>query len=170
MVLSLAAVLTAACGAATDLRDHKIYNRLTIPAMAAGIAANTVLGGFLGLGNGIFGLLLGQAMILTWRLGMLKAGDVKLYMAVGAVGGWRFCAYTIIFSILSGGIGAFFVLLAGRNGRRALLRLFLYIKHLAVTRSFQPYSPEDSEGYFSFGCFILIGAVGALWQIEFGGF
>lgn len=166
MITSLAAVWTAACGAATDLKSHKIYNKLTIPAAAAGFAVNLALGGPRGLGNSFLGLLLGGFMMVFWLLGMLKAGDVKLYMAVGAIAGWKFCGYTILYSILAGGLVAVILMAIRKNGRESLKRLRIYMVNLIYTRKFETYRPSGQSGYFSFGCCILAGTLAAFWKLN----
>ena len=45
LIMSLLAVLLAGCGAWTDLNDHKIYNRLTLPSVLIGMTLNLLFGG-----------------------------------------------------------------------------------------------------------------------------
>lgn len=161
----IAAVLAAGWGAVTDLRSHKIYNHLTQPAILAGIILNMLIGGIGGLADSFLGFLLGGVCMAFWMLGMLKAGDVKLYMAVGALGGWQFCGYTIIFSILIGGIAGAGIMILRKSGRRALKRLWLYFLQLVYTRQFYAYRPEERNAYFSFGCCIFGGSLFSLYVL-----
>lgn len=94
LVWCTAAVLAAGCGACTDLKYHKIYNKLTMPSILTGMICHLIFGGLL---SSILGILLGFLTILFCGISMLKAGDVKLYMAVGALAGWKFCGYTKFF-------------------------------------------------------------------------
>src|SRR5215216_2105413 len=81
----------------TDWRHGKILNKVTFPAMFAGLLLNWTFS----IGNhrdnaGLFWALLGWAvgMGIQWvpfMLGFAKAGDVKLLAAVGALKGWAFC-------------------------------------------------------------------------------
>ena len=87
LFLYIAATAVAAWGGITDLKCRKIYNKLTLPAAAAGIGLNGALAGIWGLKNSLLGLALGTSFMALWLMGTLKAGDVKLYMAVGALAG-----------------------------------------------------------------------------------
>lgn len=165
LILYLTAVLIAACGAATDLTRHKIYNKLTIPAMWAGIFMNLIFFGTGGLKNSLSGLGLGSLCMLFWILGMLKAGDVKLYMAVGAITGWKFCGYTIIYSILIGGVCAAGQMVLKKSGGASFRRVGIYLTNLLYTKQFHCYRPENQDGYFSFGCCIFVGTLAAFWWL-----
>ncbi|MGN0158806.1 MAG: prepilin peptidase [Brotaphodocola sp.] len=161
----LAANVIAAFGAFTDLKYHKIYNKLTFPSMAAGLAFRLIFFGISGLKISLFGILMGTVFGIFWILGMLKAGDIKLYMALGAFGGWRFCGYTMIYSVLTGGIVALCLMVIRKSGRESLERLKIYILHLFYTKRFMTYKPVSEKGYFSFGCCIFVGSVMAAWYL-----
>lgn len=160
-ILTFLAVLVAAWGAVTDLRTHKIYNRLTGPSILAGIVLHVFFWGIRGFFNSLLGLLLGVCCTVFWVLGMLKAGDIKLYIAVGALGGWKFCGYTIIFSVLIGGIVSVILMLSRKSGRASLKRLWKYFIFLGYTKKFSMYHPEESHAYFSFGSCIFAGSLAA---------
>lgn len=158
-VLYLVAVLAAGNGAFTDLRDHKIYNRMTLPLIPAGFLMNMLLYGIGGLKNSLAGFLLGTSFILFWLAGMLKAGDIKLYMAIGALAGWRFCGYTLVSSVLTGGVASGCVMVVRKNGRTSFKRLGVYLTNLFYARQFHRYQPEEENAYFSFGCCIFVGTL-----------
>lgn len=161
----IAAVCVALAGAAMDLKTHKIPNKLTAPCILVGLLLRTITGGISGLGTALTGTAMGSLFIFLWLLGGLKAGDVKLYMAVGALGGWRYCLNTEVYSILFGGAGAVIHMLIRENGIRSLKRVWLYMMNMLMSRSFYMYEGEESS-YFCFGCFIAAGALAAaLWQI-----
>ena len=163
--LYLAAVLVAGWGAVTDLHHHKIYNKLTMPTIWLGILLNLLFYGISGCKSSLLGILLGMACILFWMSGVLKAGDVKLYMAVGALAGGRFCGYTIMFSVLIGGAVAVVLMMVRKSGRAYGRRLWIYLMHLIYTRQFHRYTPEEQNAYFSFGCCIFAGTLAALWKL-----
>ena len=165
LIMSLLAVLLAGCGAWTDLNDHKIYNRLTLPSVLIGMTLNLLFGGITGLKDSVLGFLLGSTFMLFGILGMLKAGDVKLYMAVGALAGARFCGYTMICSVLIGGVAAACVMATRKTGKASLIRIKQYLLALFYTRQFRPYRPAEQSAYFSFGCCIFAGALGAFWLL-----
>lgn len=161
IILELAAIGVAVIGGIGDWKRRKIPNRLTFPVMLAGLAGNLVLRGGAGLLDSAAGIGTGFLVFFLFAIGALKAGDVKLYMAVGAVAGWRFCGDTIIWSILLGGAAALLLMASRRTGRRALKNLWLYFVNLLYTRKFRMYQPESELSYFSFGCCIAAGAAAA---------
>jgi len=72
----------------TDLRHQKIRNVHTFPGMVAGLVLGLLLGGWSGLGSAAGGLGLGLLLMgVLFVLGIMKAGDVKLAMAFGALCG-----------------------------------------------------------------------------------
>ena len=159
-MLRVAAVLVACIGAAMDFKTHKIWNKMTVPSVVAGLILNLLFGGLAGLWNSFLGALVGFTFFFLWMLGALKAGDVKLYMAIGAIGGWRFGLNTMIFSILIGGIAAFLVMITRKSGRTAMKNLWNYVKNLFLTRKFHTYEGSESA-YFCFGACIAMGAIAA---------
>lgn len=163
LLIYLAVILVTGIGAYMDLKNHKIYNKLTMPSILLGMAYHLLTGGLKGLAGSLIGVLVGFTFAIFWILGMLKAGDVKLYMAVGAIAGWRFCGYTMIGSVLIGGIAAFFFLITRKMWRASWQRLKDYLICLLVTRRFVPYRPEEQNAYFSFGTCIFAGALAAAW-------
>lgn len=80
-------VLVALCAGSiyTDLATQKIRNVLTFPVMATGIAMAPLYGAH--PSDGILGLLAAFAVALPgWKvLPAIKAGDVKMLMAAGAL-------------------------------------------------------------------------------------
>lgn len=161
------AVATAAAGAWTDLTRHKIFNKLTIPALFAGLALNLLFGGLKGLLGSLGGIGVGCLTALFWVLGALKAGDVKLFMAVGALGKTRFSAETIVISILVGGFVSLLLMLRNKAGRRSFRNLWNWGKFMVLTKSFQMYRPSEQSSYFCFGGCIAAGALAAALRLCF---
>jgi prepilin peptidase CpaA len=84
----IVALVASGVATMTDWREGKIYNKLTFPMMLVGLILNTALGDWR---VGVFGLVAATALHWTlWRIGVQKAGDAKLLMAVGALMGPRF--------------------------------------------------------------------------------
>ncbi len=130
LVLFLAVVMT------TDwLPPHRIPNVATFPAMLAGLvlgAAQAFPGAFAGGGfvDSLAGLVLAfVATFPLYAMGGLKAGDVKLLMAIGALKGVVFLLYAGVYGALLGGVFAagHLVLERVRRGRPfgATLRTFI---------------------------------------------
>jgi prepilin peptidase CpaA len=122
----------------TDVLRRKIYNALTIPAMALGILTFGWTYGLTGLGQSLGGILTGLACFaLFFGLRWLGAGDVKLLMAFGAWGGARFSANVALLSIVLGGIMAFLALLV--TGRLwGFLKRFYFFARSFVIQELEP--------------------------------
>ncbi len=115
VVMTSLTILLVAAAVYTDVRWGKIFNRLTMPAIVLGLIINSLTGidGFLhsiagvGLGLGLF--------LISCLLGrILGGGDIKLLMAVGALQGPAFLAWTILCTAIIGGVLA--VIIAVRHG------------------------------------------------------
>ena len=90
--------------AVTDLRDRKVYNWLTFPAMAFGLTlAWANVGLVLLQEHFIYGFLPAVVIfgILVW-IRALSAGDMKLMAAIGAIMGSPFLYQAIFWSSLCG--------------------------------------------------------------------
>jgi prepilin peptidase CpaA len=113
-ILAIVAVLAVAV--TTDIRSRKIYNALTLPAMALGLAINVVADGFSGLLFAVAGLLLG-AMLFSLPVAFLGrgAGDLKLLAAVGSLGGPVFVLWCALLTGVAGALFAIAVLLRKRR-------------------------------------------------------
>ncbi|HET8891665.1 MAG TPA: A24 family peptidase [Candidatus Angelobacter sp.] len=82
-VLASAVAVTAAI---SDVRERRIPNRLTYPAMAAGLALQAAVHGWRGLLLGLGGALLFGGLFLIFHLvRAMGAGDVKLAAALGCI-------------------------------------------------------------------------------------
>jgi prepilin peptidase CpaA len=110
------AVLTALLGAAcaTDLRARRIPNALVVAVLALGVARAGIVAyagadGVVPLADGPGAALLGAAVGLAawlplYALGVLGAGDVKLFAAVGAWIGPRGVLPASTYAALAGGV------------------------------------------------------------------
>ena len=102
MALALAALLIPA--AAFDLARHRIPNGLTISGLLLGLLWHGIIGGGQGLIFSLEGIGLAALLLLCWLAHALGAGDVKLLGAVGALMGPTFLLWTLLGSVLSGGL------------------------------------------------------------------
>ena len=100
----LAGVVVVA--AVSDLKKGKVYNWLTYPAIAAGLAFGALEGwaqghAWDGLANHLagFGLAFG-VLFVAYILGGMGGGDVKLMAAVGAFVGWPGAVDAVFYSFL----------------------------------------------------------------------
>jgi prepilin peptidase CpaA len=87
-IIPTLATAVAATAAMTDVRDRRIPNRLTYPAMAAGLTLQAAVHGWRGLLVSLGGaLLFGGCFFVFHLVRAMGAGDVKLAAALGCIVG-----------------------------------------------------------------------------------
>ncbi len=161
-------VLLVALSGYTDLRYQKIRNIHTFPAMAVGLAMGAVAGGWVGLGLAFAGLGLGLLLVgILFAMGVMKAGDVKLAMAMGALCGPGEIARGLVLSfILYLPVGVVTIVAKSglRNVWKALKRLgwFFYTTVHPLLKA----QPLDSEGMTLAPFGVVMGA--AVLLVHFG--
>jgi prepilin peptidase CpaA len=92
----------------TDLQTRKIYNWLTFPAMAVGLALSVAFGGLAGLQASLIGFFAGSLVFALgfFMGGAMGAGDVKLMAAIGLWLGWPNVVASVLYVTLCGGLVA----------------------------------------------------------------
>ena len=87
-ILHATVLLLAGVAAVTDVRKGTIPNWLTFPALAAAPIVHGWADGFGGLLRSLIGMLVCSLVpLLVFYRGGMAGGDVKLFAAIGAVGG-----------------------------------------------------------------------------------
>lgn len=123
LTIFLSCVLIAAC--VTDLREQRIPNLLTYPAMAVALVAHALVPGGQGLTFALAGLGAGGGLMLVpFLFGVMGAGDVKLMAVAGAVLGPAAALSVFVLTTLLGGFYALFVLCLHRRVFAARLRAY----------------------------------------------
>lgn len=138
-------VLTAGLLTASyqDIKYRKIPNTITVCC--------AILGGVLAVFEGwdvTKGALIGFAAalavgVILWLVGAFRAGDAKLYAALGALLGWRGALNSFLYSMLVAGILGAGMLLARHQLWARLKRLGRYVKGLFLTGKPAPYVPAE---------------------------
>lgn len=109
VLLLLAAVFT-------DIKSGKIYNKMTFPGMAFGVAINSLHGGFEGLKWSAAGWAVAFGFFfLPYIMGGLKAGDIKLLCAVGSLKGPYTAFLSCLATAVAGGLVAACILIKRRS-------------------------------------------------------
>lgn len=156
LAIALPILVVSAIAVVTDLRQRRIFNVLTMPAMVAGLVLNTVSNGIGGLGWAFAGLLLGAALFFVpVALGGMGAGDLKLLAALGAIGGPGFVFWCAIYASIAGGAFALVAVL-----KRRQLMPILYSSALALSTQQMPRATSNMR--LPYAVPIALGAAAAL--------
>lgn len=145
----------------TDLYSKKIYNWLTLSVMLLGLILQGYENGFTGLAQSVLGIGTG-ILILGWLFvfRVMGAGDVKLLMAFGAVGGARYCLNVAALSLFLGVVLSLIVMTKERKllitGKRIYF-FFLTLFHRELRLEFLK---PDASLYVPYG--VAIGGA-AVW-------
>jgi prepilin peptidase CpaA len=125
--------ITLVVAAVIDGYKLKVPNWLTFPFILSGVAANTVMFGWEGLGWSLLGMIVGLALLLPlYAIGGMGAGDVKLLAGVGAWVGATITLYAFCVSAIVGGLIALVMVLYRRSWGKHYGQ-FLTIWHEMIT-------------------------------------
>ena len=145
--------------AVTDLKNNKIYNMQTYPAMLCGLAIGFICAGLSGFVFSFIGLLVGGGLLIFFYIvGGVGAGDVKLLGAIGALKGTNFVIWTMFYTGLVGGAMALGIIIWKGTALQTFKNTMLFIRH--------PLRPLEDEGienyqYLPYGLAISIGCAWA---------
>lgn len=163
MLLGMLAVLTLTAGY-TDLRHRKIPNWLSLAGLGGGLLGHMWTGGFAALGRSLMGAGLGfGVMLLLYVCKAVGAGDVKLFAAIGAIGGPWLTFSAITYSVLWAGVIGIGILLyrrrllAGGKGIWLAVTGFLFIRQKLCL-------DERLTLRFPFMAAVIPGICTALWE------
>ncbi|MEX2286253.1 MAG: prepilin peptidase [Planctomycetaceae bacterium] len=90
-----------------DGKQLRVPNWMTFPMVLSGMAVNSWLSGWAGLGDALVGTVVGLACLLPlYAVGGMGAGDVKLMAGMGAWLGatitfYAFCVSTVVGAVLA---------------------------------------------------------------------
>lgn len=119
----LVLVLLLSAAVYTDIRHHRIPNRLTFSVALIGLLLQLWAFGFSGLLIALAGMVAGFLILLPlYASGGTAAGDVKLMMAVGTLLGPLVTLAAGLFTMVAGGVLGLVILYARRFGSEHLLR------------------------------------------------
>lgn len=108
-----------------DVRNKRIPNKYTIPAIVIGMVLMTINVGFDGLKDSLLGFLLGLFIFfIPFIFGAMGAGDVKLLAAIGALKGLMFTFYSIIASAIMGGVFVIIYIIYKRQFFNTFMNMF----------------------------------------------
>jgi prepilin peptidase CpaA len=125
-----ASLLCAGIGAVQDVRERRIPNRVTGPAIAAGLLLHGCAGGWRGLEDSILaGAIAGAIFLLFFLAGGMGAGDVKLMTAVGCLAGLSSLRLVIVATAIAGAVFALAISLSRGCLRETLRSVGVLLSH-----------------------------------------
>jgi prepilin peptidase CpaA len=123
MIERIVLLAWAAVAAVSDARDHRLPNWLTLGGFAVGAAYALVTGvSLLGgdTANAMFAAAIAFLLFFPMYLaGWMGAGDVKLFAAMGMLGGSKILLPTLLIASIVAGIGALVLLGLKRKNEAA---------------------------------------------------
>jgi len=116
LIFTGGSLLCAGIGSVHDVRERRIPNLVTGPAILAALTLHLICGGWGGLlDSALAGLIAGAIFLVFFLAGGMGAGDVKLMAAVGCCVGLSSLFPVVLSTVLA---GAVFALAIGLyNGR-----------------------------------------------------
>lgn len=111
-----ALLIVLAIAVCYDLRERRIPNWLILAGLSIGLATSMLAGGYRILGDSLMGALLGVFLFVPFFvLGVIGAGDAKLFGVVGSFVGHEALWPIWIYVLISGGCIAVISVLAIRS-------------------------------------------------------
>jgi prepilin peptidase CpaA len=124
------ALACAGIGSVPDVRERRIPNRLTGPAILAGLALHAALSGWRGLGDSaLAGLIAGGIFFVFFLAGGMGAGDVKLMAAVGSFAGLSALPAVMVSTAIAGAVFAVAVAISRGFLRETLRNVLELLRH-----------------------------------------
>lgn len=114
----------------SDIRERKIPNRLTGPALLSGLLLHFVMDGMHGLGAAALATLIVGAIFMVFHIaGGMGAGDVKLMAALGSLSATADVRNLLVATMIIGAL--FAVALAAWRGalRNTLRNMLVLVMH-----------------------------------------
>jgi prepilin peptidase CpaA len=125
--------MTLIC-AYTDLKVKKIYNVVTLPMILLGMIYHIAIEGGVGFLFSLLGIIVTLPLLLLFSLRMLGAGDIKLFMALGAWWGMEALLQIGLYSLMVAGIMAFVIMLLRGNVKERFKVLWTYFLSVLLLR------------------------------------
>lgn len=128
----------------TDIKCNKVKNNHLLLFIIIAFVTNTLTLGLEGIMFALFGfmipLIIGYPLFL---LGLIPAGDVKLFMALGAMHGINATGNLLIITLLVGGLYSILLLIKSKK-LSGFISFYRYIKEMIITRNLSSYDTKNS--------------------------
>ncbi len=127
MILKLNILVFTAVAAVMDLKWWKVKNLWLLAGAGGGVFYQLFYSESAGILQGIFGMAVPVALLgFFWFLGLIGAGDVKLFAVIGIWTGVILILEFMLFALLSGAV-YFFILAAGKRPVSELLKKRIHV-------------------------------------------
>lgn len=135
MIVLLPALALALAAGWMDWRTRRIPNWLTVPGFVAGILANLITGGWIGVKTSLLGAGLGLLVLLPFVfLRGLGAGDWKLAGALGAFVGSEAMVTLLVGSVFMAGLMAVALVIYKRRFKQTMRNIWNMLASLLTFR------------------------------------
>jgi prepilin peptidase CpaA len=162
-VSSFALFATLSICSYTDWKYRRIYNKVTLPSVALGLALAGIANFPDGLWNALLACLLAFTLFyLLFTLGVMGGGDVKLVAAIGALVGYPLIWDALFYGVVAGGIYALVVLAIKGGLWKILKNVAWFILGLLLWRKMASLQSEHSIK-IPYGLCLAVGAACAYW-------
>lgn len=163
--LRAAVIILAVISSVTDLLYNKIYNWLTLPGILIGLFASAYFDGWAGLGQSFLGIIIALlAYGWMYAIRVMGAGDVKLLMALGALGGAIFTIDIAVLGIFVGGAMALGILVFKGRIRDFVRKLYRFLLTLIDKNLVVEFPAVDRKLTMPFGIAIAVASVWVLFD------
>ena len=149
-----------------DGKQLRVPNWMTFPMVLSGLAVNSWLSGWSGLGDALVGTVVGLACLLPlYSVGGMGAGDVKLMAGMGAWLGATITFYAFCVSTVVGALLAILMVLYKRSFTKHyanFVMIFVEWMHIRDPRELSRLAAERKPTMFllPYGIPICIGSIG----------
>jgi len=131
-------ITMTAIAAMTDIKYRKVYNKQLLLFILAELGVSLMFGGMDDLSLGGF-ILPALVHYIPFRMRLVSAGDVKLFMVIGFFVGYEFIITCMMYSYLIGGIVAFVVMVVSGEFLSRMRKLKTYFFNCLLSRTLLPY-------------------------------
>lgn len=146
----------------TDWHDHKIYNKLLAPALAAALILQAQHG-WAGIKTSLTGCVIGFGLLLIpYLLGGMGAGDVKLLAVIGAFGGVQFVIRSFLYGAVLGGVVSIVLLVRRKVFFATLKHFLLFLPFLSKAETLEEEMRNARREKFPYGIVLACGTIVAM--------
>ncbi|MFD2673056.1 A24 family peptidase [Marinicrinis sediminis] len=150
-----------------DVTQTKISNKLTLPFMGLGLVAAFIHEGIPGVMQAMVSMVvLFVILFVLFLIGAVGAGDVKLFAAIGAIGGMELSLLGLLYSILYAGVIGLLIWTLRHTLGAQLKRIYHFIWTAIVLKSRKVWHTASSQtSHFPFMWAVLPGMTTAYFML-----